>query len=493
MTITPEIKKAEILNAVSINLKNAVECKLNIAEEEVSSVIFVSAKANLNSATCLNGEIRYGGKVLFYLILSSGGIKKCEAGVEFSYRQEVKDVKEGEIFIGDITAENVKITVVNGIPTASAMLVLSGRVIKKEYSDYIKDAPEIHVKKRQAENLALVASECKEFDLEEEFDVDFPINEVAWHSETATVNSVSSGIGAVSVEGFVETNFLFCLGDGKLESLKRNILFNFEKEIKFAMPDLIATCKVDVADCNVKIVVDRAKGKSSVAVLLKLSVRTCVYENEPLSFVADAYLETHHLSLEKTPVKIDKILGEKIFEKKVNCPAVSKFDKSTLLVCPIFAKIEEIEVATGNENAKVIGVARVGALLSLDGNYFVETALCPFEIDCGEPLTKAFINRAQIFNVEYSLVGDSLNVDFAVSVAIERFETSVCDFALKVELNAPREKSNSAISVFIPTPGDTLWDVAKSLGVKEEEILKTNGDLVFPLVGDERIVIYKEL
>jgi hypothetical protein len=47
--------------------------------------------------------------------------------------------------------------------------------------------------------------------------------------------------------------------------------------------------------------------------------------------------------------------------------------------------------------------------------------------------------------------------------------------------------------VFIPTAGDLLWDVAKSLGVSEEEVLKTNPDLQFPLSGEERIVIYREI
>ncbi|MBQ3234613.1 MAG: hypothetical protein IJA97_00465 [Clostridia bacterium] len=493
MTITPEIKKAEILNCMPVSAKNAVECKLPIAEEDVSSVIFASARAVLGSAECTNGEIRYGGKVTFYALLSGGGIKKCEAGVEFSYRQEIKELKEGDLFVGEITAENVRITSNNGIPTATATLILTGKALRKDYADYIKEVPEVCVKKCQAENLALIACDVKDFDLEEEFDVDYPINEVVWHGETLKVKSVTSGIGSVNIEGVVELSSLVLLDEGKTEYVKREVPFNFEQEIKFAYPGLIATAKASVVDANLKVVVDRAKGKSSIAVILKVCARTCVYENEAISYVSDAYSESNHLFLERAPLKVDKILGETVIEKRVLGGEIAKFEKSTLLVCPIFAKIEESEVVCENGLAKLNGVARVGALVCVDGSHLVETALVPFEVECDEACDKLSINRAEITSVDFSLVGDSLSVEFTVCVAVEKTVSSLCGFVVKVECGEERVKSNSAISVFIPNKNDTLWDVAKTLGIKEEEILKTNGDLAFPLTGEERIVIYREI
>lgn len=493
MTITPEIKKAEILNAIQVSAKNAVECKLSITEEEVSSIIFVNARATLENTDCGNGEIRYGGKVTFYALLSSGGMKKCEAGVEFSYRQEVKDLKEGDIFVGEIVAENVKVITSNGIPTASAMLTLTGSAFKREYADYVKELEGVNVKKTQAENLSLVACDLKEFDLEEEFDVDYPVNEVVWHGETLKVKSVSSGIGSVSIEGEAEVSALLLLDDGKTEYFRKTIPFNFDNELKFAMPDLVATCKASVSDSNIKVVVDRTKGKSSVQIILKVCARTCLYENEIITFVSDAYSEEDYLSVEKTPVKINKTLGESVIEKRVIGGEVSKFEKSTLLICPIFAKIEESVVVLENSSAKVRGVCRVGALVSSDGAHAVESALVPFEVELGESCSQISLLRCEVLDVDFTLTNNSLTVDFSVIVAIEKTSCITHSFVINAERLEKRVKSNSAISVFVPNKGDTLWDVAKSLGVKEEEILKTNKDLIFPLSGEERIVIYNEL
>ncbi len=493
MTITPEIKKSDILNAVSVSVKNAVECKLSITEEEVSSIIFTSARGVLGGVECLDGEIRYNGKAVFYSMLYSGGLKKCEAGVEFSYKQELKEIANGDLFTGEILVENVKVSVNNGIPTVSAMIVLSGTAFKRKSVEYLKDAPELNVKKCQVESVNLTACESKNFDVEDEFSLDYSVNDVIWHDESVCVKSVSSGIGSVSIEGEVEVKGVVLLDDGKSEFICREIPFNFEQELKSVMPDSIATAKVGLVDSNLKVIVDLAKGKSSVQVSLKICARTCVYENEPLTYIQDAYSEDYHISVEKTPVSLRKSLGECAFEKTIATSGVVKFEKSTLLVAPLFAKIEESVVECERGKGVVKGIARVGVLANSDGAYSVETALVPFDIaiDCDCNLVSLLRSEVSKFNA--SIDGNGLNVELNIVVAVEKYDLKTQNFAVSLESGGERKKSTSAISVFIPNAGDTLWDVAKALGIKEEEVLKTNSDLQFPLTGEERIVIYREI
>jgi LysM repeat protein len=63
----------------------------------------------------------------------------------------------------------------------------------------------------------------------------------------------------------------------------------------------------------------------------------------------------------------------------------------------------------------------------------------------------------------------------------------------KVTEGEDKPVNDSAISVYIPKPNDSLWEISKELGVTEEEILKINKDLTFPLSGEERIVVYREV
>ena len=52
--------------------------------------------------------------------------------------------------------------------------------------------------------------------------------------------------------------------------------------------------------------------------------------------------------------------------------------------------------------------------------------------------------------------------------------------------------NDSAISVYLPSKGESIWQVAKTLGMSIESIMAQNPDLRDVMQGDERIVIYRE-
>ena len=55
------------------------------------------------------------------------------------------------------------------------------------------------------------------------------------------------------------------------------------------------------------------------------------------------------------------------------------------------------------------------------------------------------------------------------------------------------EKNNCAMSVYLPSKGESIWQIAKTLGMSIESIMQQNADLGDTMKGDERIVIYREL
>ena len=62
-----------------------------------------------------------------------------------------------------------------------------------------------------------------------------------------------------------------------------------------------------------------------------------------------------------------------------------------------------------------------------------------------------------------------------------------------VTVGEEKQAETSAISVYVARRGDTAWDVCKQLGESEETINKFNTGLVYPLNGDERIIVYRGL
>jgi len=61
-----------------------------------------------------------------------------------------------------------------------------------------------------------------------------------------------------------------------------------------------------------------------------------------------------------------------------------------------------------------------------------------------------------------------------------------------LELGEERILPTSAFSVHIAKNGESLWDVAKALGLTPELVLVQNPGLSLPLNGGERVMAYRQ-
>ncbi|MBR1747083.1 MAG: DUF3794 domain-containing protein [Clostridia bacterium] len=89
--------------------------------------------------------------------------------------------------------------------------------------------------------------------------------------------------------------------------------------------------------------------------------------------------------------------------------------------------------------------------------------------------------------------GTDIEVSAEYDVKVRGTDEKTLSCVTEVTLGAPKEPDDIAISLYLTRPGEDLFDVAKSLGVKEETLLSLNPDLTLPLTGGEKILMYSEL
>ena len=87
--------------------QSIVECRL--PGSEISSILAVQAKAVPSDATCADGEVQYGGKMLLCIVYEDGDKKVCRAerGVEFYHKAEGDFVTPACFARTAFTCENV--------------------------------------------------------------------------------------------------------------------------------------------------------------------------------------------------------------------------------------------------------------------------------------------------------------------------------------------------------------------------------------------------
>lgn len=494
MSIQPEIKRAENLSGFNFIAKNAVECKVNMGDKESASEVFTTARVCLTFAECQKNEVRYGGKVIFNVVHGTEGLKKTEAGVEFSYKTEVQGADVGDILSCDVWVENVKLLVVNGLPTLSAAVVLSGRVEKSEEFEYLRNCDKINCKKEEFENSSIIFNERKTFSLEEEFDTPTIIGEVLSHVENVKILGVLCGIGAVSISGEVELSMLNLIGEEDRPVCHKEIIpFRFEHEIQKAMPDLTAISTASLSDVNLKIVVDKNKDKSTVFLHADVVLNTKLYETKQLSYTVDAYSVKNELSFDKGTQKLVRINGQRCIQNQTLCDGISKTSQNSRLIAPIFVKIEQTDIKCALGELEVSGVAEVGLLMQGENGFEVQTSNVPFTLSDKISCDKVDISSIVASNLVASEKDGFVSVCFNLLLTVEERDEKSITYIINVTEGEEKHVNTSAISVCIPKKSDSLWELSKALGVSEEEIISTNPDLNFPLSGEERVIVYREI
>ena len=493
MSIQPEIKRVENLSEFNFIAKNAVECKVNLDDKDSALEVFTTAHVCLSFAKCYKNEVRYGGKVIFNVVHGEG-LKKTEVGVEFSYKTEVQGVDDGDNLTCDATLENVKLSTVNGIPTLSAAVVLNGRVEKSEEFSYVRKCDGVNSKKEDVENSCIIYSENKKFSLEEEFDTPIVISEVVSHVENVKILGVLCGIGAVSISGEVELSMINLVGEDRKPMLHKEVVpFRFEHEIQKAMPDLTATSFMSLGDVNLKIVVDKNKDKSTVFLHADVMVNTKLYENRQISYMVDAYSVKNELSFEMGEQKLVKINGQRCIQSESVCDGISKISQNSRLIAPLFVKIEQTDIKCASGELEVTGVAEISLLMQNENAFEVQTSNVPFSLSDKSTCSKVDISSIVATGLTASEKDGFISVCFNLTLTVEERDEKTLSYITNIIEGAEKPINTSAISVCIPRKNDSLWELSKALGVSEEEIMSTNPDLTFPLTGEERVVVYREI
>ncbi len=90
-------------------------------------------------------------------------------------------------------------------------------------------------------------------------------------------------------------------------------------------------------------------------------------------------------------------------------------------------------------------------------------------------------------------VGDKFEADGTLKVTVRAYAQIEREYVASVAEGAKYENAQSAISIYLPKEGDGLWEIAKKLRCRPEEVEKSNPELKFPVGKGERLFVYRQL
>ena len=495
MAIEPVFGNIRVSGKIEIPAETVkAECKTEIPTDTVIKVLDVNAFCGGVSSN--DQPLKLSGTVIFTAVFNAvgGKVKKCECAQEFSC--ELNGDVEGKTFIPSVSVVKTSADTSGSRLTLSAIIKVGGTAY--EYKDVQLLTGGDGIITDGEEKTVYKSSGIKQsnFPVEEEFAFPYEIAEVLSQQANAVVKEVQSGVGAIIVDGEVYASALLLQNseNGDIIKEEKVLPFRFEIECDDAMPKNVATAGVSVKSIRSDVSVDPETGKSTANVLILLSAYGECFAEETVETVSDAFSVNEQTELAFSQAEFVVPTAVKTVKRAVSgrCPTGIPAGASVVAVTNENAEITSLKT---DKAVNVAGVYSVKVFFKdADGKTGSVVMETPFEFndekaDSSETVeVKLSANGGRVRPItenESEISGD-------VIVTEKRYKTQKVKFASSIVSCGEKPACKSAVSVYIPLEGESMFSLSKRLNVLPDELAETNKELTFPLTGKERIVVYRQ-
>ncbi len=477
-----------------------IQCVLPLNESQISKVLGVSPKVTLSGAEIIDGQVSYGGKAIFCVLYldSDGNPKKAECGAEFEQRLIINGETENLTPIVNLSIERARVESVNGSFTVKAKVIANVEFLCEKKLRYAVGGEELFLKKQDALVSKKICSKKTVYPIEEEFELNYAVEEVLLHKTEASITAVSSGVGIVTVDGesYLSVCLLQKLEKSDILKESKSFPFRIEVECEEIMPSSICEVGVTVKSAKLDIVVDEDTGKSLVKLSCQIAITVDGYEDRSGEILVDAYSSSNEISLVKEKEVFSRPDEYRYQKSEVRLRA--GFNESlaggSRLTCVAVERVETISVKSQDGKTKIDGVIDALAFIK-DGeeNILSKKVEVPFDCFFDIELGGEYSVCLKVEEVKGKLLSlGEVELYITVVLCAQTYKKEEITFICAVEVGKEKKIKTQAMSVYIPLAGEELWDIAKRLNSSPEVILEINSDLTFPLTGEERLLIYRQ-
>ncbi len=476
------------------------ECKTGVMTDGVSEVLSVSAFAVTLNNGMDDGKISCDGRAVFYVcyLTAEGEIKKTECSADFSGSIKDNRIKSGNKAICRAEVVKTEHDLTGSSLSVSAVIRICAELNENVEINALSGGDNLVIDTKEIRLSKSYGVREGVYPLEEEFELACEIKEVINHRASASITSVSSGVGSIIVDGQVYLTVIALQKSEKCSIIKevRNLPFRMEIECEDAMPTMQATASVVEKSIKTQVLVDEENGKSKVTVSLSLHFTGEAWSSEERTVARDSFSTTDDIELIKEQADCYKPCVPEFCSSSFNGRAgVSELPVGVVLFAVGNEKAELLSSEISDGKLKLNGViTAIGYFCDGEGKPFTRKLETTFEkeLDCSASGEKdIIIVKAEKVSARLiSAVEVELDGELLFGVYTRELDTFSC--IKEIKSVGEKQENPHAISVYIPLEDEELWSLSKRLNVCPTTLVETNPELTFPLTGKERIVVYRK-
>lgn len=499
MVFEPNFTKVTSSVRKSIGItQSVIELKLPTNEETVSRVYSVGAKSAIVGSERAGKDISFNGLVdIQAMYESTNGVSAVDYTAEFRDKYEGVE-SNGELVLNSHVVDVTNSVVSDGIKVVVIVETVIDEIESRDINVLVGASGEnVYTNTGSLTYSEFIGKAYEKFDVSSEFQIN-GVEEVLMVTPCVSVNNVEPTDNYLVVNGKLNLDICYKSGSGKqdIRTGYHSIDFSWEVALDGLNSESVVQSNISVITNEIKVstVLDGDTGTLSFyAPVVYLGY---VFNEKTIEVVDDIYLENNYMS----------ITCEN-FETTTSFPSVKFKDNisGTASILESSPFIDEIlGVATNN---LVLASSRVdGDRLNIEGvvnstviYYTKETdditsvvVEMPFSVEERVDGNMSSVVTICLENISArSKRGKEIEVSAELNVYANMYDENTLTAITGVTVGEEKKKDDCSLFIYIVKPGQTLWDIAKDIGVSQDMLLEQNPDVELPLSGGEKLVVYR--
>ena len=490
------VAKKLVLNKSEFN----VECNILLGDN-VGKILVTSVEASVNGSETLNGIVNYSGTVDTKIVFlnEAGELNTVCSSCPFSSKFENEDIVTGQKAFINVKVVDYSIENINGDSVkVSVMLMQSGFVISnKEIRTIENNDNDVCCRYDEIEVVKFIGSEQETTEISLETLVRDKVKKIILTESKVLVRNVESGVNFVTVSGDVITKVLYVNENDKFENGYLVDNFKEELELEGVTRESFVEGYSFVKQENVVTELVTNENGDKIVVKVPITINVCAYKEETLQVINDLYSTKKETKTTTQSFEMVKANPVDVVEGKIEGSLMLDEDKPRVDKILFFGG-NNVTITNNYINDGEVfieGIARTNVvyLNDEDGSWHSVQIDVPFTIS-----DKTNINQDAILNI-HAVVTD-------VDVSVKKGRELLYDAKVKASVNYTTTQTSAvieeateeddypskdyAMEVIFAKAGDELWNIAKEMKVKEEQVIMQNPSIAFPLEQDTSLILF---
>ena len=469
-----------------LNAQSMVEIKFS-SQDAAGEIAAVYPQICLNACEVSSGRVNYSGRLIITLVYigEDGKLCRVQKGAEFSHYIDNDSLAPSQR--GDCVLSCAKYQLKRDGSSYVVAVIVDAKITVYDNAqrNYLATVGGAICKTETGKIYSPVAF-SGESEVDDEFDC--AASDVLVPSAQALVLDCSVKAGVVEASGEIYLSVL-AVRDGAPVSLDRIIPFKCEISCEEALFSQRACCRAEVKSVTVNCKVYEDKGKCGVEFNAVLGLYGRFYEEEEITYIADAFSKEKELSLSFGEENTFVDTEVKVYSERINgaCATKAKLDYTCAFLAAALPSVEFARTADGIEGSvtSTLIYEQGGEVHSTEVNMPFALNLAGLSADCKD-ISVAACGMSLRQRAEGECDGEAV-----LKITAADGEKKCVKYITEVAEGGDRALNDCAVSVYVPEAGDGLWETAKRLFESPEAIRLSNPELNFPLTGKERILIYR--